>query len=143
MSYDSKVKLLRLQSSLLETLYNRKNALTVGTMAYENIRVEIETNLAKYKELATEIDKGIYKELQEKIEAMAKKVCNYEDELKLLDDLETFYSQFTSAQEGFRELYGKFSSEELPLTSAKDLNIDYYLQRRKTIKEFLNNKRII
>jgi len=68
MSDDNKVKLLRIQSSLLLALKNEKDKLTPGSLAYEQIRTKIEDNLTKYKKLVTEIDRGIYHELQNKIQ---------------------------------------------------------------------------
>jgi len=143
MSDDNKVKLLRIQSSLLLALKNEKDKLTPGSLAYEQIRTKIEDNLTKYKKLVTEIDRGIYHELQNKIQDIANSSFTYEQELVALEELEQFYNQYISIQNSFKNTYNIYEEGDMKLSPMDDLNINYYLKRKKTIKSYLDNKKKI
>jgi len=143
MSYDNTGKLLRIQTSLLSALQNEKSKLTPGSLAYEQKKAQIEETLVKYKELVAEVDRGIYHELQDKIKNIVKGNYTYEEELKQLDDLETFYNQYISIQDGFKDTLSLYSSDLLELSPINDLNISYYLRRKDIITNYLSNKKKI
>lgn len=133
-------KLLKIQTSLLEALLKELNNTPKESMNYEQIRLKLETELEKYKELVTTIDKEIYHDLQEKVIKLQKSKLTLEEELKQLEDLEIFYKQFIQIGNTFKETYSKYSKEPLELSPQENLNINTLLRRKAYIRGYLQNK---
>lgn len=139
MSDDNKVKLLRIQHALLEVLVQRKKEASTE-MQLRQIENELVICLAKYKQLVTEIESGIYHDLKEKIIHLPEHSYNLEEELVELEEIETFYNQLVEVQSRFMQTFAGYSKEPLVLSDMSKLNINGYLKRKEAIKAYLVNK---
>ena len=140
MSDDNKVKLLKIQHSLLAALAEKKEH-----AENEEIRNEISNELSlcllKYKELVTQIENSIYIQLKNKIQLLLESNLILEEELDKLEEIENFYNQLLEIQTRFKQTYSLYSGEPLVLSDISYLNIDKYLTRKEAIKAYLINKK--
>ena len=130
MNDDKKLRLLKIQSSLLQALALEKDKTKPGSLTYEESRIKLYDCLNKYKELVTEIDNDIYKELQEKITEYEKLDLSLEEELIKLEEITTAYNQLIAVENKFKHTYDEYSDTPLTLSNIEELNIDS-LQKRK------------
>ena len=138
MTSEKKSRLLRIQSSLLKALAVEKERTTVGTFAYEQAEVRLNECLNKYKELVTGIDSEIYAELKSEIDNInGNHHFSIEEEVKLLEEIETHYNQLAAVQNKFKHTYNEYSNEPLELSNLDILNITELLKREKSLKEYL------
>jgi len=141
-SEDNKVKLLRIQQALLDALAEKKLQ-APNEVVRKQIEEEISQNLSKYKELVTEVDYGIYKELEEKTKKVKNSKYSLEEELNELEEIETFYTRLVEVQSRFKQNYAIHSQEPLTLSNISNLNIDVFIKRKEAIKGYLANKKNI
>jgi len=140
MSDDNKVKLLKIQHALLEALAEKKIHAETEEKRI-SIENELAINLLKYKELVTQIEHGIYLQLQEKLNALTATDHTLEDELLALEEIENFYNQLVEVQSRFKQTYALYSNTPLILSDINKLNIHLYNKRKEAIKGYLINKK--
>lgn len=114
---ENKLKLLKMKEKLLEVSYGNQDEV-----------------LSQYKEIVLDIDRNMYDKLINMI-----KDTNYhnqplEEQLEFLTTLEDEYNSFYEFQCRYRDIYEKYASDKLELSSIDDI----YIDKIKTIIDAIN-----
>ena len=119
---ENKMKLLKMKEKLLE-------------VSFDNYQ----QHLADYKELAIEIDKQAYDALIEQIKNTDYYSLPLEEQAQVLTDIKGEYDSLNELQCSFRNVYRKYTSEELGLSDIHSILIDQIDDRINKIQGYLVN----
>ena len=124
---DNKLKLLRMKEKLLEVSLDNREKL-----------------LPEYKNIVIDIDKTMYEELINMIRNTNYHNLPFDEQLTFLTNLESEYNSFNEFQCRYRNIYERYSSDKLELSSISDIYIDKIREKIAAISGYLiNNKNLL
>lgn len=121
---DNKMKLLKMKEKLLEVSPDDR-----------------EKNLQDYKNIVIDIDKDVYLTYVDKIKNTNYHKLPYPEQLEVLLELEQEYNDINEMQYGFRNVYNKYTNDELELSDLSNILIDNIRIRISNIQGYLINSR--
>ena len=119
---DNKMKLLKMKEKLLEVSAIDKN-----------------NTLKEYAELVKDIDNDCYNQIIRKIKKCNYNDLNLEEQMKFLSEIEEDYNYLNQLQCMIRNVYSKYTDEELQLSDINNILIDTVIQRISDIQGYLMN----
>lgn len=120
---DNNLKLLKMKEKLLE-------------VSMDNERQSI---LEDYEKLAIEIDKKTYDSLVYKIRGSEYQSLTLEEQLSFLSEIESEYDELSELQYRFRNVYEKYSDDDLNLVDLDSIFIEVIRRKISNISGYLIN----
>ena len=117
---------------------NKSNLLRMKEKLLE-VGVDLDKNLNEFKQLALEIDDEVFNSLMKKIENTNLHNLSLEEQLVILNQIEEEYNGVYELQCRFRNVFQKYSQDELELSDLNVILIDDIRNRINTIQGYLIN----
>ena len=121
---DSRLNLLKMKEKLLLISDNKSEKL-----------------LNDYKDLVISIDKDEYESLINKIKENNYRDLPLEEQVAFLNEIESDYNSLNELQCGYRNIYSKYSKNELELSDISNILIDNIISRASMIQGYLMNSK--
>ena len=121
---DSRLNLLKMKEKLLLISDNKSEKL-----------------LNDYKDLVISIDKDEYESLINKIKENNYRDLPLEEQVAFLNEIESDYNSLNELQCGYRNIYSKYSENELELSDISNILIDNIISRASMIQGYLMNSK--
>ena len=95
--------------------------------------------LEDYKKYAKEIDDDYYNQIIKKIENCNYNSLSFEEQIKFLSEIEDDYNYLNQLQWMFRNVYDKYTDDNLELSNINNILIDNVIERKSDIQGYLIN----